>query len=465
MMRRVFSGHSERSGESLLFQSTNPRRALLASLLFCFLASASFAGTVTGTVTNGTTGKPAAGVDVILIQLQGTMQPVASTKTDSEGHYSITNQALGAGPMLLRAVYRGVNYHEPVVPGKTNVDVQVFEPTDKPGAFTVTAHAIIFQPTGTDLGITEEYLLTNKTQPPLAFYRADGSFVYSLPQGAQVSDVSAVGASGMPVIQTPIDKGKNQQAVVFPFRPGDSSVRVSYHLPYPGNQATLRFISAYSSDRVAILAPPPMQVSSAGFAPSGQEQGFSVYMMSGQLAANAAISISVSGTAPPPAPDAGAGAADNAPTGDNSQNASVNSRIDTDNTATPVASVTTLPARIDGLKWYVVAGFAALFALGMAFLLRQPQAAFAGASEPVDVPLVEPRSSAPARPPAAQAPAPSPGAQTVASLDREVRGSLDELKDSLFRLELRREAGTIAEEDYTRERDRVQKVLRDLVKG
>jgi len=35
----------------------------------------------------------------------------------------------------------------------------------------------------------------------------------------------------------------------------------------------------------------------------------------------------------------------------------------------------------------------------------------------------------------------------------------------LFRLELRREAGTITEEEYTSERDRVQQVLRDLVKG
>jgi hypothetical protein len=39
------------------------------------------------------------------------------------------------------------------------------------------------------------------------------------------------------------------------------------------------------------------------------------------------------------------------------------------------------------------------------------------------------------------------------------------LKDALFRLELRREAGTITEEDYARERERVQKTLRDLVKG
>ena len=58
-----------------------------------------------------------------------------------------------------------------------------------------------------------------------------------------------------------------------------------------------------------------------------------------------------------------------------------------------------------------------------------------------------------------------PPAAAAANVDREVRSSLDELKDSLFRLELRREAGTISQEEYARERDRVQKVLRDLVKG
>ena len=50
-------------------------------------------------------------------------------------------------------------------------------------------------------------------------------------------------------------------------------------------------------------------------------------------------------------------------------------------------------------------------------------------------------------------------------VNREVRGSLDELKDSLFRLELRRQAGTISDADYSRERQRMEQVLRDLVRG
>jgi hypothetical protein len=388
--------------------------------------------------------------------------------------------------MLLRAVYRGVNYHEPITPGKTTVDVQIFEPTDKPGSFAVTAHAIILQPNGSDLVVGEEYNVSNKTQPPLAYYRADGSFLFSIPDGAQLSDVSASGSAGMPVVQRAIEKGKNEEAIAYAFRPGDSSVRVSYKLAYPGNQANLHFASHYAVDRLAIFAPPTVQISGGGFAPAGQEQGFNVYMRE-SVAANTPIAVSVSGTAPVPQNGAASGGAGDTAAGDDSQNPAVNSHVDS-GAETPVASLTALPARLDSLKWYVVAGFAALFAVGLVYLWRQPQVAFASAAVGHAVPAVVRDNfgeSAPARsatpadsrrgtastvptwpdensgPSALQASG-NPGAR---DLDREVRGSLDELKDSLFRLELRREAGTINEQDYLRERNRVQKILRDLVKG
>jgi len=437
----------------------------LASLLLCLAASASFAGTVTGTVTNGTTGKPAAGVDVILIQLQGTMQPVAQTKTDANGRYALDHPALGQGPMLIRAVYRGVNYHEPATPGKTTVDIEVFEPTEKLSAFTVTARAIILEPSGSDLVIDEEYLISNKTQPPVAYYRPEGSFEFAIPAGAELGDVQVVGTSGMPVKQAPIDKGKNVQAIDYPFRPGDSSVRLSYKIAYPGNAASLKFTSPYAINRVAFFVPPGMQVAGDGFAPAGQQQGFNVFMHE-SLAANTLSAVSISGTGTmPQAQSADAGAS-----GDDTQNPSVNSRAES-NAPTPVASVTTLPARLDSLRWYVVGGFAAIFALGLIYIWRQPQVAVAPAPQetaPAPSPRAAETKPAPAAPPAKPTQTPPSGANNggaSANLDREVRGSLDELKDVLFRLELRREAGTITEEDYTSERDRVQQVLRDLVKG
>ena len=449
------------------------RLALRASLLTCALAAVAFAGTVTGTVTNGTTGKPAAGVDVILIQLTtGTMKPVAQTKTDAQGHYSLSNPALGQGPMLIRAVYRGVNYHEPATPGKNVVDVQVFDPTDKASAFSVTAHAIILQPDGSDLVVGEEFNVSNKTQPPVAYYRPSGSFLFSMPPGAQFTDASIVPTSGMPVVQNPLDKGKNEKAIDYPFRPGDSTVRVAYRIPYPNNQAQLKFISPYGADKLAVFAPPSVQVTGKGFTPAGTTQGFSVYMRD-TVAANTPIAVSVSGTAPPPQQDSGSsdsGGNAGAAGGDDSQNPSVNSRADS-GAATAVASLTTLSPRLDSLKWILVAGFAAIFVLGALYVWRQPQTVAAGAAvEAVDVRAPTPKATPAPKQRANPAPATpaAPGAAsgvTTAGFDREVRGSLDQLKDTLFRLELRREAGTISEEDYARERERVQKTLRDLVRG
>jgi len=422
------------------------RVATVLGFAFFAAVAGTSAGTVTGTVRNGTTGKPAAGVEMILIQLQGGMQPIANTKTDAEGHYRFDNPNIGAAPMLLRAVYRGVLYHEPLTPGKTTVDVQVFEPTDKAGSFAVTAHAIILQPKGSDLVVGEEYNIENKTQPPVAYYRSDGSFIFSLPEGAKLSDVSAVSASGMPVIQSPIDKEKNQKAISYAFRPGDSGVRVAYQVPYADNQTKLTFVSPYPAGRLAVFAPPTVQVSGDGLASAGQEQGFNVYMREA-VAANTPLQVSISGTAPPPPEDGAA----NGALGDNSQNPSVNSRADSGAEA-PTASVTALPARLDSLKWVLVSGFAAIFALGLVYLWRRPDVAAAGVGTIEPAPSMRPEKFAAAN-------------AAVAGVNREVRGSLDELKDNLFRLELRRQAGTISEEDYIREHARIETLLREMVRG
>jgi hypothetical protein len=137
-------------------------------------------------------------------------------------------------------------------------------------------------------------------------------------------------------------------------------------------------------------------------------------------------------------------------------------------------SATTIPARLDGLKWILTGGFASLFVLGFAYLWLRPRTVVASNGAAADA-SKSPRakktaaraSSAPAaidQPPVSSA-VPAKAAETAAAIDNEVRGSLDELKDSIFRLELRRQAGTISEEDYVRERERVEQTLRGLVRG
>lgn len=428
-------------------------RIFFACILFSAAACVSFAGTVSGTVRNGTTGKPSVGTEVILIQLQGGMQPVATTKTDSQGHYQFSNPGLGQAPMLIRAVYHGVLYHQPVPPGTATADVQVFDPTDKPSAVTVSVRAIFLQPSGATLLLGDEYTIDNKTQPPLSYYRPDGSFRFSLPDGAQLHDISAQGPEGMPVIQSAIDKGHQQSAIAFAFRPGESGVRISYNVPYPDNHVTMHFSSPYTVDRVALLAQPSVQVTADGFAPAGSDQGYNVYVRDA-VAAGVPLAVTISGTAPPPPQSAGAADSGQGGAADNSQNPSVNSRLDAAGAEAPTASATTLPARLDGLKWILVAGFAAIFILGFLYLWLRPQQAQAlAAAGGAPLAAAAPSAASPSRPAA------------LGEVDHAVKGSLDELKDNLFRLELRHQAGTISEEDYARERQRMEKTLRDLVRG
>jgi hypothetical protein len=428
--------------------------ALIAAIVFS--SAVSFAGTVTGTIRNGTNGKPGSGLDVILIQLQGGMQGIATVKSDAQGRFTIDNPAIGSGPMLIRVPYKGVNYHQPLTPGTATISVEIFEPTSNPSSVTVTQHDIVLQPSSGMLLLGEEFTVENDTQPPVAFFKDDGTFTFVIPKGAELQQVSAWSSAGMPVVQATMDKGKNQSAIAFAFRPGKNGVRISYQLPYSSNQAALEMISPYAAKQVLLVAPPTVQINAAGFAAGGEQEGYAIYGRD-SVPPNTALQISVSGTAPTPDANAagGAGSAGNGSAG-GADNPSVNSRA-RDTTET----VGTLPARLDSLKWILVGGFAAIFLLGILFLWKRPQPSPAFAGAPGSIAPTVSVAAVPARP-SASAPASEP---RIAQVDTQVRGSLDDLKEKLFRLELRHQAGTISDEDYAHQRTQFEQTLRELVRG
>jgi hypothetical protein len=432
-------------------------------VLLLLAAGTAAAGTVTGTVLNGTNNKPASGVDVILIQLAGGMQPVANTKTDANGKYKIDNPAVGGQePMLIRAVYRGVMFHQPLTPGNTTADVTVFEPSSDSKIVTVASRVIVFQPNNAQLVVGEEYGLENQSQPPVAYFNEKGDFNFDIPLGAQLSQVSSWGPAKMPVVQGTINRGERQYAIAYAFQPGDNGVNFSYQVPYASNQASLHFNSQYAVQRILLVAPPTVKVESAGFVAAGAEQGFNLYSRDA-VPAGAMFDVSVSGTAPPP-PANQDGAAGAGPDQGQDQ---VNGRD-------PGVAIQTLPNRLDSLKWILIAGFAALFALGMVFVWRRPMAVVSGGALDAPLPALPPSGPRGPRKPAAT-PMPSPAssinavpaemAPKAAAVEVEVERSLDALKDKLFRLELRHQAGTISEEDYARERGRAEQILRDLLRG
>jgi hypothetical protein len=415
-----------------------------------FVASVASAGTLHGTVKNGTTSKPAAGTEVILIQLQGGMQPVANTKTDAQGQFSFDNPTLGTAPMLVRAVFHGVNFHQPVPPGKSDVEIEVFDPTQDAKTISVPTHIVIVQPNGPRLVVGEEYSVLNNANPKQAYFRADGNFEFALPDGAQIQQAAAWGPSGMPVVQSTIDKTKNHYAVAFAFRPGESGVRYSYEIPYSGNAASIKIPTVYPDAKLLVLGAPTLQITGDGLEPNGQEQGMNIYAR-GPLSKGSVYSVSVSGTAP--APNARGGAdADASAGGQQDPNGGA---------AAGQVTVTQIPGRLDVLKWPLVVGFLGLFALGAIFLAKKPVAVVAGVPD-VEIPVAPSSGAKKVAGNTSKIAAASPSIQDV---DAAVGTSLDSLKDQIFRLELRRQAGTISEEEYAQERARAEKVLRDLVRG
>jgi hypothetical protein len=432
-------------------------RSALALVVFSLLAVVSAsAGTVTGVVRNGTSGKPAAGVDVILIQLQGGMESVANTKTDAQGNFKFDHPSIGQQPMLIRAVYRGVMFHQPLPPGRSTADVNVYEPSSDAKTIQVGSRLIVFQPNGANLLVGEEYSLRNETQPPVAYFNEKGNFEFQIPEGAQLSQVSSWGPSGMPVVQGTMDRGNRKYAIAYAFQPGENGVRLSYQLPYPSNQAKLRFSSAYAVQRVMLVVPPTVQVDSPGFTAAGTEQGFNLYTREG-VPSGLPFDVSLSGTALPPS-------ASQQGQGSDAGGDQVNGRDSG-------PAVQALPNRLDSLKWIIIGGFAALFALGVLLLWRTPVPLAVEAAGAAPVPAAsrppgrarKQTRSAPASSPVKAAPEPArPGS---AEVDRSVQQSLDGLKDRLFRLELRRQAGTISEEEYARERNQAEQILREMVRG
>ncbi len=412
-------------------------------------AAAASATTISGVVHNGTTGKVAPGVDIVLLNLQSGMDSVATTKTDAQGHFELNYTPSGQNPMLVRASYKGVNFHAMLPPGQLTADVQIYEPATDANSVRFPTRIVYFQPDGANLLVGEEYEVQNQSTPPVAYFKTAGNFEFQIPDGANLEQVTAAGPEKMSVVQGTIDRGGMRYAIAFPFRPGDSIVRLSYSLPYPSNRATLHIPSVNTSGQIMLLAPPTVTISASGFQPAGSDQGMSLYVREG-IAAGSSFDVSVSGTAPPPENSGQPGQDGGNGNGRDSGQA-----------------VSAVPPRLDTLKWVLIGGFASIFLLGAGYLYRRPVAIAAGPGNPPAPSIARSHGNAGVHAAASSMPkqAAAPAHDALGEIDRKVGSSLDELKDVLFRLELRRQAGTISEQDYAEQRGRAEKILRDLVRG
>jgi hypothetical protein len=234
--------------------------ALLAAFFALTIASA-IAQTLSGTITNGTSGKPAVGDEVILINLTSGMEIAAKTKADSSGKFSFTLTG-GPGPHLIRAVHQGVTYHQMAPPGTNSVDVQVYDVATKITGLSVTADVIRFQADGSSMQGVRLFVVNNASSPAVTQMN-DHNFEFYLPPGAKLEQAQARAPNGQPIATEAAPQAdKNRYAINFPLRPGETQFQVEFTMPYSG-ELKMDPKPLYPAEHLVVVLPKTMTFKAA----------------------------------------------------------------------------------------------------------------------------------------------------------------------------------------------------------
>ncbi len=411
------------------------------ALLFAFvLAPFASAQTLTGTVTNGTAKKPAAGDDVVLLSLGQGMEEAGRTKTDARGNFSfkLDNQ----GPHLVRAIHQGVTYHRMAPPGTTSVEVEVYDVVKKLDAISLTADVMRWQAQGNELQGIRLFAVNNASDPPRTQMN-DQNFEFYLPDGAQVDQSMAMTAGGQPINSVPVpQKEKNRYAFVFPLRPGETQFQLGFHMPYSG-QASIDPKALYGAQHFVVMLPKTMQFSAApGTAFQSMKdprQSDALVEVASNTRLGQPLSFKISGTGVLTSEGNGDQTAE--PAGDQPAASGRDARPG-GGLGPPIDA----PDPLEKYRLYIIGGFAVALAAGAIYIAKRPHPALAG-----DFPATE---AEPARLSAASRPAAADRSSML----------LEALKEEMFQLEVEHKQGRISQPEYEKAKSALDQTLERALK-
>ncbi len=146
------------------------RHLTTAAAFFTRSALRASAASLTGTVTNKTINKPAAGDEVVLIRLAQGMQEAARTTTNSKGEFTL--DVPDQGMHLVRVTHQKANYFRPAPPGTQSVEVEVYDVAEKVTGVSAEADVMRIQndESGKALRIVENFFVKNDSNPPKTQY-------------------------------------------------------------------------------------------------------------------------------------------------------------------------------------------------------------------------------------------------------------------------------------------------------
>ncbi|HTW48257.1 MAG TPA: hypothetical protein VMD92_09920 [Acidobacteriaceae bacterium] len=423
------------------------------------------AATISGTVTDRTTGKPAAGDTAILLDLTQGMQESARTTVDKAGHYSFTVPDAN-GMHLVQVEHEKASYYGSVPPNTTTVNIDVYDVAPQVEGVHVYADVSRVETNQQGLSVTESWFIRNESKPPRTQF-GPRAFEFYLPDGAILEGATATGPGGMAVSASPAPLGdKGHFAFLFPVRPGETRFQIGYHVPYSGS-LVLHTHVAMPTDNFAVMVPKSMAVSGGAFQPlpaDANEPGINTSLAT-NVTPGKPLEYTVSGTGSMPReqqgqPDNAQGAAAMGAAAD--QSGGTQAPDQTAQSSRPgggLGNPIDTPDPLNKYKGWILSALGLALVIAAAFLLRSKgqQPAVAGA-----VPV---QPAAPALPAVPVAHATAPAAHTArpapAVNGTVQRGAmLTALKEELFSLETERLEGKLSEKEYADLKSAFEIVLR-----
>jgi hypothetical protein len=409
----------------------------LASVILALIAGAA-AQTLTGTVTNGTTGKAAAGDEVVLLSLSQGMEESGRTKADAAGNFSFELKEVG--PHLVRVLHQGVNYFPqggPITPNVSTTSVTVYDAAKKLDGVAANVHVMRLQaPDDKTLQVVELIAVKNDSKPPRALAGERTWQVY-LPEGAQIDEAAVQGPGGMPINASPVpdDKHRGLYYFNFPIRPGESRFQILYHLPYTG-EATLKPRVTGKLEHFALLMPKSMQFGAkieSNFSSMADDTGASTMEVATNVTPDKDLTFRISGTGVLP---------ETQPQAAGQQQAEGPGAPATARPGGGLGNPEGTPDPLEKYRWPILVVCLGALVFGGLWVVTKNQGA-------------QPARAAVAAPAPMRNAAPGPSSAPTLLLQA--------LKEELFQLELDRQQGNIPEAEYTTAKAALDKTLQRAI--
>jgi len=345
-------------------------RIIFRTVVLSLLLTSTWAqAQITGTVTNKTTGKPAASDAVVLVDVQAAMSEVARTTTDSAGHYKLTKP--GSSNYLVRVTHQGATYFIGAPENGAAGDIGVYDVAAKVDGVLIDEDVIgVVETTGGQLRVIERYAVHNNSMPPRTQW-SKRSFEIVLPEDAVVEGASAQrpGASSLPTtVKLDADGPKGHYSFDFPIQPdeGEKSTlfQLEYMVPYSG-KFTFHPQVTIPARTVWVMMPKSMNFAAGAGSTfiSAPQEGLPTYVAKSAVPGKP-LEFTVSGTGSIPR-DEGGGQGQQA---DSGQEAGGPGTQPGGGMANPINT----PDPLSKYKWWILSVLVLLLAAGAAFMLRSP---------------------------------------------------------------------------------------------